>query len=244
MTVYAEIIRLTLRHEFFDEAAVPVTVTPLDPIAFDREGLLVRHKGNQVSIIAPEQADDLLEVVQLVFRADDPMVLSVTEGADWNYLPHVSIPLGQDHAEFGQPDTKKRQIMSQSLLVRLDLQHDPDAMRDLELRFNAIRSLWAYHVIGADPEKTIEIVDTDEEMTFDDLGDTELPNGRTAKVIRSQRALIAKARPNQKFALQHAGPFGPVPLIPVLPAASSQARPLPKATSGARLQSDIYVTLF
>ncbi|TCP40176.1 hypothetical protein [Rhodovulum marinum] len=75
-------------------------------------------------------------------------------------------------------------------------------------------------------------------------GTRALPDGTPARVLRSTRPIAARARPDRAFALQRPGPSGPETVIPVLPAAGTSFRPADEPGGAARLQSDIFVTLW
>jgi hypothetical protein len=130
-------------------------------------------------------------------------------------------------------------------LARLRVALSDDAARTVTLRFEAVEALWAYHVTGNGNRDGLHVVDPAERITFSHQGTRALPDGREAQIIRSDQPLPARARPTQRFMLQRASAFGPETLIPVLPAAGMMFKPIPEEEgAAARLQSDIYVTLW
>ena len=249
---YAPILRLTLAHDYYDDALPPIAAAPTEPAGFARAGLLLRQSGGVVTVIAEEGAARP-EALQLTLLAASPDLFAVTEGADWRAVPHVTLgPQAEDYRFAallptgfaglapppGEPQDRAR------LLARLTIALPAEGARDVSLAFDAVAALWAYHLTGARSDGDLQIVDALGAVAFDDLGLHPLPGGTRAKVLRSAAPVPARARPSQRFALQRPSPFGPETLIPVLPAAGIQFKPVTEPGAAARLQSDIYVTLW
>ena len=244
---YAPILRLTLTHDYYGNDAAPIGVMPTDPQAFDRDGLLLRHVGRKVTIIA-DMDQPRPACVSLSLIAQSPDIFALTEGADWKSIPHLRIPLGAKQVEFAtlpvkeiEPQTRSRYLARLEIDVPSDNESD---VRDIELEFQAVAALWAYYLTGKRADGALQVIDTKGEFGFDNLGAQPLPNGTTAQVLRSDRPVPVRARPNHQFALQQPGPFGPKTLIPVLPAAGVQFKTVTDPDAAARLQSDIFVTLW
>jgi hypothetical protein len=244
---FAPVLRLTLAHDYYGNAAPPIGVQPSDPLTFDRAGLLLRHTGQHVTIIADKDQPRPTSV-RLNLVADSPYIFAVTEGAGWKAIPQMRLPLGADRVGFADLVPEKTETQSQSrYLARLviDLPADPGSdVRNVTLEFGAVATLWAYYLTGARADTALQVVDLDGEMGFQDLGKHSLPNGKTAQVLRSDRPIPARARPTRQFALQQPGPFGPKTIMPVLPAAGVQFKTVTESDAAARLQSDIFVTLW
>lgn len=244
---FAPVLRLTLAHDYYGNAAPPIAVQPVDPRAFDRAGLLLRHTGQHVTIIADQDQPRPTRVsLNLIVESTD--IFAVTQGADWKAVPHMPVPLGADRVRFSAlvPDETEAQFRSRRLArLEIDLPADPASnLRDVTLEFEAVATLWAYYLMGARADAALQVVDPEGEVGFDDLGTQSLPNGKTAQILRSNRPVPARARPTRRFTLQQPGPFGPKTIIPVLPAAGVQFKTVTEPDAAARLQSDIFVTLW
>lgn len=243
---YSEILRLEVQHAFFGEAVPPLEARPSDPREFDQAGHMLRQRGRIVHVLRDEAMDDPAEAVSLTLVATARDVFAVTKGADWGVVPHLVAGLEHetltlDQAATAQDTTADGRFLP--ILATLDLALPSEGRRDVLLRFEAVVSHWAYHLIGASGTDQLEVIDSAGAVAFEDLGLQNLPNGQAARVIRSTQALAARARPPERFALRKAGPFGPETLVPVLPAAADFT-PIPDTGAPPRLQSDIFVTLW
>jgi len=241
---YAPILTLTLSHAYYGGGRPPVSVVPEGARGFDRAGLLMRRIGGR-SVVLADNAQERPEALALVLEAETPEVLAVTRGADWTRMPRFAFGLGQDDVVYDEVPVAAEAArgMSRRLAV-LDVALPEAGAREITLRFGAVGALWAYVVLGAERDAALEVVDPAGAIAFEDLGARDLPDGTPARVLRSAAPIEARARPTEKFALQRPGPFGPETVISVLPAAGTGFRPSDEPGDGARLQSDIYVTLW
>lgn len=244
---YSEILRLSLRHAYFGSDVPPLAVRPKDAQAFDRSGCLLRQRGGTVHVLADDTEDDRPSQMPLIITATSPDIIGLTRGAVWGADVTLVAPLGIDEIGFEEgdmaaPPENPRHLSKE--IATLDVALPDDGRRDLTLVFHAVESHWAYHLTGKRDLDGLEVIDTTGDVAFEDLGVQDLPNGQAARVIRSAQALAARARPDQRFALQKPGPFGPETLVSVLPAAAPPFKPIPDAGATSRLQSDIFVTLW
>lgn len=243
---YAEILRLTVEHAYFGPDVAPLTVAPADPRAFDRAGLLLRQRGATTIVLGDETAERETRL-SLRVTAQSPQVQQVTRDLVWGAPVAVTVPL--DRTRIGLTDAtapappENRHRLGSDLAV-LDIELPQDGARVVTLALEAIDAHWAYHLVSTRDLDGIEVIDTAGDVVFEDLGSRTLPDGQATRVIRSAQALAARARPGQRFALQKAGAFGPETLVAVLPAAAPPFKPIPDAETPARLQSDIFVTLW
>ncbi|MDW3223305.1 MAG: hypothetical protein R8G34_10525 [Paracoccaceae bacterium] len=240
---YREILTLTLSHDFYGSENVPLRVSPADAHAFSKAGLILRQSGNEILVVA-DDGDARPDALLLDIGAMNPDVFIVTQDADWHHV--LAFDVAGDAFEFHATDATDRLPQTQAQrLARLRFALLPDQERFCSVHFSAVEALWAYHVTGAQSSEDLEIVDPASKTTFSPLGAVVLPNGKQAFVIRSDRPLPARARPTQKFTLQRPSAFGPEALVPVLPAAGISFKPIEQQPgSAARLQSDIYVSLW
>ncbi|MBU3030113.1 hypothetical protein KNW02_08275 [Paracoccus sp. XHP0099] len=231
------VIRLTLRHDYYLPDLPPLRL--LAPV-----GLVVRRIGERLVVIARDGAD-LPERVTLTLLAQSPDLCRVTQGYDWHRVPVLKLAEGEDQVRFGTrpEDGDEARRMGDWRVVLLDVALAADPPRDIEVHFSAVAAYWAYWLTGRGLRDDIRIVDPHDAAQFDDLGPATLPDGREARVIRSAEPLALRARPTERFALQYEGQFGPVMLVPVLPAAGVNTRKLTGDGADDRLQADIYVTL-
>ena len=242
---WSVLVEMTLEHGYYAPAMPPVTVWPEDPRGFARDGLLLRQSGARVFVLAEDAADDLPAEVCVDLAVQNPDVITLTRGGDWHAVPRVALEAGEETAGL-DADTPRAgpQRPGALLLARVAVTLDSPAKRMVTVRFDAMASHWAYHVIGPG-NQDVMIEDTEGEVLFDTIGTVDLPDGRPARVIRSRAALPARARPVQRFSLSRPGPFGPRTLIPVLPAPKPLFAEVPAPDgAGAIIQSDIYVSIF
>ncbi|MGC9419218.1 MAG: hypothetical protein ACP5EN_09650 [Rhodovulum sp.] len=241
---FAPVLTLTLSHGFYGDAPPPLALRPTDPQAFRRAGLILRQAGATAAVLA-ETGDDRPDAVDLALAPNDPAVLAVTRGADWSAVPVLEIGPGIDSVAFA--DTPAAETLPRGPrgdLARLRIALPGGGARALTLRFDAVEALWAYVVTGAEVADGLSVVDQAGAVAFEELPPRVLPDGTAARVLRSTRAIPARARPAQRFTLQRPGPFGPETVIPVLPAAGTSFRHAEEPGDAARLQSDIFVTVW
>ena len=238
-------VELTLEHGYYAPAAAPLVVRPADPRAFDRAGLLLRQSGARVLIVSEDGNRDLPASVTLDLDAANSDVISVTSGGDWRRVPLVTLPEEGDRIEadlgLAAPEA---QVPGRMRLAQIAVPLAPEKGRKITLAFAPVASHWAYHVIGPGSDD-VRVEDPEGEVDFDAVGVADLPDGTSARVIRSRAPLPARARPEHRFSLSRPGPFGPRTLIPVLPAPKPQFAHVPGPDgSDAIIQSDVYVTIF
>lgn len=244
--MYREIARITVRHDYYDPAPAPVQLVPDDPDAFAAQGMLLKLYNGVWHVLT--EGAEVPDALALRVVAQTPEVLSVTAGALWERTPIVLAPLGHDTPvlETVAAPTKARDIRAGMVLAHLQMALGPTP-RAITLGFEAVAAYWAYHVVGEGAEMSA-VVDPEGAVDFELVPPAEppmrLPDGRPVAVLRSTRALPARARTPHRFALQTPGSFGPRTLIPVLPAPGpdfvSRSDP---ASSETRVQSDIYVSI-
>lgn len=242
---WSVVIEVLLEHEYYAPNTPPVTVSPSDVTAFARAGLLLRQSGARCLVLADDDDTDLPASVSLDLDVQGSEVILVTQGGDWTNVPQIMLHAGTDQATLGPETTSTLpQTPGHMRLAQVIADLTPGAQRNLVVKFAAMSSHWAYHVIGPDNEDVV-IEDPEGAVQFDPLGTVDLPDGTPARVIRSRDALPARARPTQRFSLSRPGPFGPRTLIPVLPAPQPLFATVPAPDgAGALIQSDIYVSIF
>lgn len=245
MRQYLARLSVALAHDYYGNAPIPLRLLPADPGEFDRRGFILRRQANRFLVIG-EIGDEMPERLTFDVIATDPEVFSVTRHAEWGQVLRLTVESGTDEMAFGPTTTARgalRNRMERIAQVAIDMTGE-DA-REVTLRFETVEALWAYHVVGPGSRDDLLIVDTSKIVSFQSQGRRRLPDGTEAQVIRSDNPLPARARPSQKFMLQRPSAFGPETLIPVLPAAGKMFKPIPEEEgAAARLQSDIYVTLW
>ncbi len=239
------LIELTLEHDYYAPHMPPVTVQPEDRTEFGRAGLLLRQSGGQVFVLAEDDNYDLPDTVALDLETQNRDVVTVTQGGSWEYVPQIRLDAGSDQAVLDpEAPSDVAQAPGRPRLAQLVITLNHSRKRNLKVRFAAMSSHWAYHVIGPGNEDVV-IEDPEGEVLFDPMGMVDLPDGTPARVIRSRAALPARARPGQRFSLSRPGPFGPRTLIPVLPAPQPLFAKVPGPDgAGALIQSDVYVSIF
>jgi hypothetical protein len=85
------------------------------------------------------------------------------------------------------------------------------------VKFKARQTFWKYYVLGKLSRKRLSIVDLDNKIEFEYVGNTSLSDDRTAITFRSHEAISLSARSDYRIQLKEAGPSGPKVLIPRLP---------------------------
>ena len=231
------LITLTLTHGYHHPAEPPVR------LAIPR-GMAVRRVGGRHAVILPDRQDPP-DQVSLTLMWESVDFCMITKGYDWGAVPVLDVQAGLDDLTFGgePPRSTEMRGPGDRRIAQLDIAITDGAARDIHLGFDAVAPLWTYHLTGRGLRDDVQIVDTGNAVRFDDLGVQPLPSGAPARVLRSTEPLALRARPTQRFALQYEGRFGPVVLVPVLPAAGAKTRPIVEDGAAGRLQSDIYVTL-
>lgn len=239
------LIEVTLEHEYYTPNMPPVTVRVSNPQAIAQAGLMMRQSGARIFILAEDGNYDLPTVVSLDLEPQNGDVIAVTEGGNWTHVPQIRLEAAMDAATLGDENPSDvSQVPGHRLLAQVVVAPIAGTKRDVVVKFAAVESHWAYHVIGPGSDDVV-IEDAEGEVLFDPMGKVDLPDGTEARVIRSRDALPARARPGQRFTLSRPGPFGPRTLIPVLPAPQPLFARVPSPDgTGAIIQSDIYVSIF
>lgn len=231
------LIRLTVAHAYHHPAEPPVQ-------AMVAGGLVLRRLGTQFAVILPDR-QDVPETVSLALLWTDIDFASVTDGYDWSAVPVLEAPPDRDQLTFGGAPALRHEsrLPGDRRILQLDVAIHDGQPRDIRLDFEAVAAYWVYHLTGRGLRDNLRIVDSGDEIRFDDLGPEVLPNGSAARALRSAVPLRLRARPPQHFTLEYEGQFGPVVLIPTLPAAGVRLRPLADGRATGAQQADIYVTL-
>ncbi|MFV0299868.1 MAG: hypothetical protein ACK5IP_03125 [Paracoccus sp. (in: a-proteobacteria)] len=231
------LIRLRLVHGYDDPGHPALRVVA-------PSGVMLRQLGGEVEVFLSERQEMPAQVsLSLLWQSVEFCL--VTEGYDWSGVPVLVVGADRDRLVFGTDPVLQTLPRGRGdrRVLQLDIAVTEGARRDIRLDFEAVATHWAYHLTGRGLRDDIRIVDRGNRVRFDDLGVETLPDGTPARVLRSAEPLALCARPPQRFALQYEGQFGPVVLVPALPAAGVNIRPLADGGGDGRLQSDIYVTL-
>ncbi len=252
---YRAALEIDIRHDYWGDASAPFSVEAADPALLQRAGLVLRRGGPGALLAAPTGAEGLPERVALDIIAEDMQLIGLTRGWRADTVP-VFAPDPAATPDSGpvqiaiSPTAKARSDMPRHpgdrRLCRLDLPLDP-------LRFpmtctvtcETIEALWAYHIVGKAGTDPIHIVDDTGKVAFDDLGEEILPDGRTARILRSVAPVPIRQRNAIRLALKQdqPPPYDPEILIPVLPVGGTNLRPVAGDMPADILQSDIYVSL-
>lgn len=242
MGTYREILRLRMTHSYYQADLIPLEIVPADPHLFQTQCLLLRRQGTDYLVVS--DSDELPETIEFIILAKAPEIMAVTVGANAKERPVINAPIGQDVVQldplFGSSGL---QTLGKCALSLLRVAPATDG-RLVKVEFDAPHAHWAYHIVG-DGSDNVTVEDPDGDVIFDHIGSKHLSDGRRAHVLRSRKALPARARPTQLFSLKSPGPFGPKTLIPVLPAAGPDFVSVHVTeTAQTLVQSDIYVSIF
>ncbi len=231
------LIRLVMAHDFYAPAPPPVQVVVTS-------GAMVWQRPGRVMLFARDR-DDIPARIGLDLLWESLDFSMITEGYDWSRVPVLELPAGSDDLSFASSPVSRCEPrgLADRRIARLEIAVTPKVTRDIRLGFRAVAAHWAYHLLGSGLRDDLEVIDSDGQTRFDDLGPEILPDGTRTRVLRSVEPLALRARPEQRFTLQYRGQFGPVVLVPALPAASTNIRPVADDRDGGRFQADIYVTL-
>ncbi|MBL3570522.1 hypothetical protein BV509_12820 [Rhodovulum sulfidophilum] len=241
---YRVALDLTVRHGFWGDAPAPLRIAAADPGRLARADIVFKTDGTRAILGLPETAPPPAAVALDILA--EPRAIALTEGWQADAVAVLTPAPGQ--AETGlaaAQETLPRDLGDRRVCrLLLDLAGaDPEAGWALSLRLEPVAALWAYHVTGRGAEGPIRVIDPADEVAFEDLGQTPMPDGRRARVLRSARPVPLAARSPWRFRLEETqpAPFDPIALIPVLPAGGANLRPAPGQDG---LQSDIYVSLW
>ena len=239
-----EILRLTLKHDYFEPSAPPISVVPTDIAFFEAEGFLLRQSNQNVSLVIEDESVRPRQT-SLFLVAQSPDLLNVTRGAEvvnQQTILNVVAPLDLDVAglETASALTLRRTDRS---IVQCDIDLPTTGMRHLTLHFKATKSFWAYYIIGAGLDSDLKIQDSDGRVFFEDKGQETLPNRQTARVFQSIQEIPARQNPNHKFALLKVGALGSETVMPALPSAGLYYQKMLDENGDHVLMSQIYTYL-
>ena len=245
---YVPLLSLLLRHEYHGADAPPVALRIADGGAFDTAGGVVKARGARLDLYRPEDMtppdrvaiDVLPDGMAIVARTALPpgdgvpvVPVAATSGGE------IAAPV--DAATLAAAGTCPPQP-GLPRLVCLELSLPTDgAAAQVTVTLPAVATVWAYHVLGA--RGTLDVVEREGRIAFTETGETALPDGRSARTWRSDRAIPLRARQDFNVTLTRTRDFGPEPLISALPVPGRATSKPAAAGAGAALQSDIYVTL-
>ncbi len=252
---YRAALEIDIRHDYWGDAPAPFRVSAADPSLLQRAGLVLRSGGPGAVLVAPVEIEEVPVRVTLDIIADDTQLIGLTRG--WRsdtvpvFAPELATAPGDDVAQISISPTDSAQSdlprrPGDRRLCQLDLPFDPARFPiTCTVACETVQALWAYHIVGKGSADPIRVVDDTDKIAFDDLGEEVLPNGRTARVLRSSTPVPIRQRNAIRLALKEdqPPPYDPETLIPVLPVGGSNLRPIPGATPADILQSDIYVSL-
>ncbi|MCF2872563.1 hypothetical protein L0664_15915 [Octadecabacter sp. G9-8] len=234
-----EVLRLRLRHDFYQGDPAPITVVPSDPETFTTQSLFLKPDGADWSIAS--DATDLPASIDFELRADNGDIWSVTASANWAQRPLILALLDQDDVALSDDtDTSGPQDRAHPVLALVRAAPHTDG-RVVTVSFAAPSVFWTYCIIGNGSEDTF-VKDPRGEVDFENIGPETLPSGEIVQRWRSGVALPARARPTHQFALMKHGPIGDETLIPVLPAAGLDITTIKDGEPD--LHCKIYVSLF
>lgn len=242
-------LSLTITHGFWGDEAPPLRIVPRDPAAFVRAGLIAKHRTAHLDVVAETALLTDPLTLELDVIATNPALSNVTAGVDWATLPCVDLGKDADTDLF----TLSAHLADNppvrapgDPLFKIDLILPVTGLRAVTLHCDAVSALWAYHITGLRAQGPLSVVDPDKQTSFADMGQTALPDGQTARVLRSTTPLPVQYRSPARFALeeQQDPPFDPITLVPVLPAAGLRLRAPSDPSAPHSLQSDIFVSLW
>ena len=236
MTSFREVLRISLRHGFYDPAEPPIDVVAVDHSELRDNGLLIRKIGSETVVVTNQ--DTLPDTLSVAFVPHSHDVFGVTVGADGNETPILSAGHGTDAVTLTEQTAKQkieghpRRFLS---VLTVALSQTP---RQIDVSFDAPRLPWTYVFVGPESER-VAVRDTSGNVAFRPEGSRVLPDGRTAYAHRSTSPLQLQARSTHHFALTSPGPTGRKTIIPRLPVAGAEAN----ARDGGR-ETEIFVSLF
>lgn len=246
---YHHALDLTLTHGFWGDAPPPLRIVPRDPAGVARAGLIVKAGHARLDVAAETALLTEPLTLELDVIATDPALGGITDGVDLATLPRVDLTGDTADASVALTDHLASNPLARvpgDPLLQIDLALPATGLRRIALHCPAVAALWAYHITGTRGQGPLSVVDPDRQITFEDLGQTPLPDGQTARVLRSTVPLPVQYRSAARFALEERQdpPFDPITLIPVLPAAGVSLRPPSDPGAPHSLQSDIFVSLW
>lgn len=252
---YRAALEVDIRHDYWGEAPAPFRVFAANPDALRRADLVLRSGGPGAVLAAPSDAEALPDRITLDIVADDTQLIGLTRG--WRadtvpvFAPDLAATDAADKTRISiSPTDEAKSDLSRHpgdrRLCQLDLPLDPTRFPIIcTVACETVQALWAYHIVGKGNADPIHVVDDADKIAFDDLGEEILPDGRTARVLRSSTPVPIRQHNSIRLALKkdQPPPYDPETLIPVLPVGGLNLKPIPGATPADILQSDIYVSL-
>lgn len=240
---------LKITHGFWGDDAPPVRIVPRNPRTFAYLGLIAKPGHARLDVVAETVLLTDPVTLELDVVATDPELAVTTDGIDWATLPRVVLTDGTDDVTTNltthlAPKSPARQPGDP--LFQIDVALPVTGQRNITLHCDAASALWAYHITGARKDGALHVVDSAKRVQFEDLGQTALPDGQSARVLRSTAPLPLRYRSPERFALEELQdpPFDPITLVPVLPVAGINLHPPHDAGAPHSLQSDIFVSLW
>lgn len=252
---YRAALEIDIRHDYWGDAPAPFRIQAANPALLQRADLVLRSDGPEALLAAPSQTDGLPERVALDIIAEDMQLVGLTRG--WRadtvpvFAPEIAATQDTGPAQISiSPTSAARSDMPRApgdrRLCRLDLPLDPARFPiTCTVTCETVEALWAYHIVGKAGAGPIHIVDDTGKVAFNDLGEQTLPDGRTARILRSVAPVPIRQRNAIRLALKQdqPPPYDPETLIPVLPVGGANLRPVAGDMPADILQSDIYVSL-
>ncbi|WP_341366037.1 hypothetical protein [Yoonia sp. BS5-3] len=238
-----------IAHDYWGDETVPLKIFPSDPHALAMAGVLAKRSPARIDLIADDDVFDNNQIITVDVTSADTDILALTDGQDWGRTPHLDLSGMTENTDIALVDvpilTDAPRLPGDPLL-RVNLPVAAEGTGLITLRLTAVATLWAYYVTGSKGGVDLQVIDQNNNATFEDLGQSPLPDGALARVFRSTQAIPLRYRPDARFTLEalQAPPFDPITLIPVLPAAGVHLRRAADPAARAPLQSDIFVSLW
>lgn len=242
-------LSVQMTHDYWGDEAPPLRIVPQSATRFASLGLLAKPSAARLDVVAETKYLDAPTTVTLAVIADDPDLPQLTSGIDWEALPHVDLTGYTGDTSALLPtvlaDGAVPRAPSDPLML-IDVTIPATGKRNVDLHCPSVMAIWAYHIMGRTADVPLQIKDPQAQVRFEDAGQTALPNGTSARVLRSTTPIAMQQRTNARFILEQTQdhPFDPITLIPVLPAAGANLRPAPGGSPETTLQSDIFVSLW
>lgn len=252
---YRTALEIDIHHDYWGDASAPFSVEAANPVLLQRAGLVLRRGGPGALLAAPTGAEGLPERVAIDIIAEDMQLIGLTQGWRADTVPVFASDLAaiqeSGPVQIAISPTAKAQSdlprhPGDRRLCQLDLPLDPARFPiTCTVTCDTVEALWAYHIVGKGGADPIHIVDDTGKIAFDDLGEETLPNGRTARILRSTAPVPIRQRNAIRLALKQdqPPPYDPETLIPVLPVGGANLRPVADDMPADVLQSDIYISL-
>jgi len=92
--------------------------------------------------------------------------------------------------------------------------------RNFYTRFSTNEAFWKYYILGDLSRRSLYIADLDNEIQFENVGNTTLPGRREAIMLQSSVAIHMQEQHNHRFQLRESGSMGDKVLIKRMPNAS------------------------